>query len=121
MYSIRIVTHTTIGFSRASPGIDMIFFKKRSTIIKKKLLKWFNEKGIQGEVIVDDLEYLEWSIRNGTNLILISPYISAYFDFSEIDEKYYYIINKNDYLSGNIERIIETIERSLKLQRIGKV
>lgn len=113
MKKIVIVAKVSLD-SRAKPvGLDggVNFFKKSlSRSLSDNLNERLIEENMDYQADVDQTyDSLEDLIRNGADLVLISPYIRDNISTENLDEANYYMLNEQEFLDGEVDNIISRL------------
>lgn len=115
MKNIVIISKVIVGVRPRAIGMERglnIFKKSLSKKLKENLDKKLKEKNMDYRVEIDrTYESLEDLIKNGADLILISPFIKENIDVKNINKNNYYIMSEKEFLDGYIEAIVDYIEK----------
>lgn len=114
MKEIVIVAKTTLGLRPRPVGPDgglNPFKKSLSRKLSDALNEKLKEKNMDYEADVDhSYDSLEDLVRNGADLVLISPYIKENFSTSNVDKANYYVLSEDEFNHAKTENIISYLE-----------
>ncbi|WP_458120693.1 hypothetical protein [Paenibacillus sp. Z6-24] len=116
MKKITIVKAVVMGSTPRSYQYDKggIFRKSLSRTLEENLSKEIRAHQLDYVVEIDqDYLFLEELLEQGTDFILISPYVSTFINFNGIPKDRFYIMTPEEFDQGQTSHIMEILQQRL--------
>ncbi|ANF94971.1 hypothetical protein [Paenibacillus bovis] len=116
MKKITIVKAVVMGSTPQSYQYDKAgFFRKSlSRTMEENLSEEIRKNQLDYVVEIDqDFQFLDELLAQGTDFILISPYVSTFINFNGIPKERFYIMTPEEFDQGEISHIMEILQQRL--------